>query len=64
MTDWWKTRCPNGHVDVRKRSSGIQSETTARASRYLCCTCGETFDELEPAPSPDEPAWKGEVVMK
>lgn len=36
----------------------------SRDSRYVCTTCGVEFDHLEKAPTPDEPAWKGEVLLK
>jgi len=60
-TSHWRSRCPNGHVSFRRRSSAMRSEDDDLPA-YECTTCGERFESPEPAPEPERPAWKGEVV--
>jgi hypothetical protein len=58
----WKTRCPNGHAALRY-TPRTRSPGDSVLPQYRCLTCGIEFDEPEPAPEADTPAWKGEVVL-
>lgn len=64
MTTGWQRRCPNNHTAVRRNNGDPRSGHAEFRGRYYCETCGTYFEELRSAPSSDEPAWKGEVVLK